>query len=251
MYDSINTDYGIGTILSNFDSEYINHVISDSIDLRFRPFNGPMPNMVDILNREFAIIKSKSPDYIDQVEDVRNETMINIINTICNYFNLTFAGPIDAMSIDEIYSVARTLYDVFVAQFTIHMNNFFVSYIIQNADSIYSYLERDSSAKKPKDSGIYAQKNYIDPKFVIIHANLNQVIINMAAYDITLNQLLSYILDPYTAQYISNMVVDNNDIYKNFYASYIRDPKTMAGVLTNIKLQLQSRTFEQIQVETK
>jgi predicted nucleic-acid-binding Zn-ribbon protein len=251
-YNTIDTDYGIGSILSNFDQEYINHIISDSLEMRFRPFNGPMPNMVDVLNRQFELVKTNSPDYMDKILDVQNETYINIINTICQYYNLTFTlSNTDNLNIREIYNIARTLYEIFVSQFTINMNNFFVSYIIRNADSIYSYLEKDPSAKKPKDSGIYAQKNYIDPKFILIHANLKQVVINMASYDITLHQLLSYMLDPNSAAIIGNMLVDNNDIYKNYYASYIMDKNTMAGVLTNIKLLLQSKTFEQIQIETK
>ena len=47
---SIDTDMAIGTILSNFDSAWIMHSIQDSLNMKFRPFNDPMPNFVDILN---------------------------------------------------------------------------------------------------------------------------------------------------------------------------------------------------------
>ena len=32
---SIDTDAGIGTILSHFDSEYVNHIIEDSLNMKF------------------------------------------------------------------------------------------------------------------------------------------------------------------------------------------------------------------------
>ena len=59
----IDTDAAIGTILSHFNSDYINHVISDSLNMKFRPFDSPMPNMVDVLNRQFDSIIPNSPDY--------------------------------------------------------------------------------------------------------------------------------------------------------------------------------------------
>jgi hypothetical protein len=37
--------------------------------------------------------------------------------------------------------------------------------------------------------------------------------------------------------------VDCGDIYKNHYASYITNPQTTAGVLTNVKLNLQAITL--------
>jgi hypothetical protein len=51
---SIDTDAGIASILSNFNSDYITHVVSDSLNMRFRPYEDEMPNFVDILERQFA-----------------------------------------------------------------------------------------------------------------------------------------------------------------------------------------------------
>lgn len=246
----IDTDAAIGTILSHFDSEYINHVISDSLNMKFRPFDPPMPNMVDVLNRQFESIILNSPDYINEVRNVQTETYKEIINMICSYYNLTFTGDFDSMNPQEMYGAAHTLYDIFISRFTEYMINFFVHYIINNSDSIYAYLNSDENSKKPKENGAYS-KSFIDPKFIIIHANINQVIYNMASYDISLQEMIGYFVDRNSADYLISVLQDNNDIYKNHYASYIIDQRYSAGVLTNIKLNLQSRTQEALNITTK
>ena len=247
-YNNIDTDAGIGTILSNFSTEYINHVISDSLNMKFRPFGSPMPNYVDILNRHFLSISANSPDYIENVSEVRSETFKEIILKICSYYNLQFTADLDSLDIEELYGIARTLYDIFISRFTDFMIDFFVSYIVNNSDAIYVNLEKDENTKRPKESGLYSPKNYVNPKFILIHANINQIIYNMASYDISLQELLNYFLTPIQASRLGSMLVDVNDIYKNHYASYILDQRYSAGILTNIKLKLQSRTQEAIKI---
>ena len=48
---SIDTDAAIGTILGNFETEYVNHVIDDSLKMKFRPFAEPMPNLADVIEK--------------------------------------------------------------------------------------------------------------------------------------------------------------------------------------------------------
>ena len=246
-YGSLDTDAAIGTILSNFSTEYVNHVISDSLQMKFRPFDGPMPNYVDILNRQLLSVYYNSPDYKDKVNEVRVETFREIILKICSYYQLSFIGDFDNMSPDEILGIAHVLYDIFISRFTDYMIDFFVSYIVQNADGIAAYLTNQEESNKPKESGLYEPKNYIDPKFIIIHANINQVIYNMASYDISLANLLLYFIgDKNMANRIISVISDCGDIYRNFYASYILDTRYSAGLLTNIKLKLQAKTTEAI-----
>ena len=241
---SIDTDRGIGTILSNFSSDYINHIIGDSLNMRFRPFSGPMPNMVDVLERQFLSIASNSKDYVDKVNEVRTETYKEIILIICNYYNLTFTGDFDSMRIDEIYGITHTLYDIFISRFTDYLIDFFVSYIVNNADSIASYLKTDDTVVKPKDTSIYSSRNYIDPKFILIHCNVNKVIYDIAGHDISLQALLNYFVEPNISSRLNDLLADNGDIYKYHYTCYITDQRYSASLLTNIKLKLQSRTQE-------
>ena len=203
-----------------------------------------MPNMVDVLERNFLAILNNCPEYADQTNQVRLDTYEEIIMTICKFYNLNFVGDFNSLSPEEIYSIGRTMYDIFIARFTDYMFNFFVSYIVNNADSIVSYLKVGEEYVKPKETGLYDPKMYIDPKFILIHANMNQVIYNMAGYDISLSMILGYFLNPVMAQKMSELLEDKGDIYKYHYASYILNPLFSADILTNVKLKFQAKTQE-------
>ena len=251
--NSIDTDAAIGSILSNFETPWIMHTIEDSLNMKFRPFSEAMPNFVDILERQFEVIKPQARDYADKVEETRLETYKEIIGKICEYYDLAFSEDIDSLSPVELHGVARTMYDVFVSNFTYYMIRFYTNYIVNNLSSIYDYLSRDPNVRKVKEKeNVY--RNYVDPKFLLVHQNLNTVVLNMTTYDIPLTMLLSYFLDPIYAQRMSQLLVDKGDIYKNHYAVYLQDQRYMADVLTVVKLDLQSVTqngnFQIVEPET-
>ena len=105
----------------------------------------------------------------------------------------------------------------------------------------------DDTVKKPRDKDIPV-KSYVNPKFHIIHANLNKIVMNMISYDIPLNTLLSYFVDQNTLYRLSMLLTDTGDIFKNHYAVYLQDQRYMADLLTSIKLKLQSNTQEAFSV---
>ena len=218
--------------------------ISLAIKNLFKAYSKEKMNFPISIISHSSTIPANSPDYVEQTNQVRIDTYKEIILNICNFYNLTFTGDFDSMQIMEVYGIAHTLYDIFISRFTDHMFNFFVSYIVTNSDSIAAYLKNYDHTIIKKDNGVYSAKNYIDPKYIIIHANINKVIYNMAGYDISLNDLLAYFLDQAKFQRISSLLIDNGDIYKTHYASFILDQRFSASVLTNIKLKLQSRTQE-------
>lgn len=240
---SIDTDIGIGSILSNFETAWVMNTIRDSLNMRFRAYDGPMPNFVDILNRQFETLVYASPDNREKILETRDQTYKEIIQVICEYYNLEFTGNYEEIQPVELYGIARTLYDIFISRFTIYMIDFYVNYVMNNIDPIYAYLNADENVRKPREKDIPV-KSYIDPKFLLIHANLNQVILNTASYDISLEDLLSFFTDANTRDVLIRLLDDRGDIYKNYYACYLRDERYMAEVLTSIKLKLQSKTQE-------
>ena len=191
---SIDTDMAIGSILSNFDTSWVMNTIHDSLNMKFRPFGEPMPNFVDILNRQFDSVIDAGPDYKEKINETKIDTYKEIITAICDYYGLVFTEPFEEINPVELYGIAHTMYDIFISRFTDYMIHFFVTYITQNIDSIYSYLMNDDTVKKPRDKDIPV-KSYVNPKFHIIHANLNKIVMNMISYDIPLNTLLSYFVD--------------------------------------------------------
>lgn len=239
----IDTDMAIATILSNFNSDYIHDIVEYSMKMKFRPFSEPMPNIVDVITRQLKSVLVNSPDYQDNVNNVIDETYKEIITYICDSYNLTFTGDLDSMPQDNLYSICRTLYNIFVSRFTDFYIDFLVNYIINNVDSIHAYLLNDPESIKPKDQdALYNASNYSNPNFILVHANINKVIYNMASYDITLYNLIDSFLDPSSASVIKSLLMDNGDIYKNYYAIYTRTLNTAAGVITTVKLKLQERT---------
>lgn len=242
-YNAIDTDAALAVILSNFESDYINNIVSDSLSRKFIPFSAPMPNLVDILERQFDAILVQSPDYREEVLACRRRTYFEILQLICNHYDLKMSFETDQIEDVEFYGIVRTMYETFVSSFTTYMINFFTSYIVQNADSIVAYLAQDPDAIKPKE-GTVDSLLYIDPKYILIHANMNRIIMNMTSYDIPMNQLFDYLFTPTVSARLANLFVDTGDIYKYHFASYVLDPTTGAGVLTNVKLNLQSITLQ-------
>ena len=244
---SIDTDMAIGSILSNFDTSWVMNTIHDSLNMKFRPFGEPMPNFVDILNRQFDSVIDAGPDYKEKINETKIDTYKEIITAICDYYGLVFTEPFEEINPVELYGIAHTMYDIFISRFTDYMIHFFVTYITQNIDSIYNYLMNDDTVKKPRDKDIPV-KSYVNPKFHIIHANLNKIVMNMISYDIPLNTLLSYFVDQNTLYRLSMLLTDTGDIFKNHYAIYLQDQRYMADLLTSIKLKLQSNTQEAFSV---
>lgn len=240
---SIDTDIGIGSILSNFETSWVMNSVRESLDMRFRPFQGDMPNFADVINRQFEAILAASPDYRDQVLLTRDETFKEIIEAICDYYNLEFTGNFEEIQPMELYGITRTMYDIFISRFTTYIVDFYVNYIKTNIDPIYAYLNNDPNVRKPREKDSPA-KSYIDPKFLLIHANLNKVILNTAAYDISMYDLLSFFTDQQTSAKLCTYLADKGDIYKNYYAVYLLDDRYMPELVTSIKLKLQRTTQE-------
>ena len=239
---SIDTDAAIAVLLSNFDSNYILSAVEESLNLKFRPFNTGSPNFVDILERQFIASLDAAPDYKDQVLDVKDETYQEIIKIICNYYNLTFTGSFDDISPSELYGIASVLYNIFVANFTDNMIEFISNYIINNTPSIYAYLVKDPNVRKVKDLEP-VPGTFIDEKFLLVQSNINTVIQNMAAYDIPLSVLLNYFCGYEMSTRLQELLLDNGDIFKNYYASYIMNQSTCSDVMTCVKLTLQNKVM--------
>lgn len=237
----INSERAVGTILSNFGSDFIMDVIDDNLKMKFRPFHSGSPNYVNILEQQFNMTKTMNPAYIDQIEEKRSTTYREIINRICTSYNLLFVGEQNnELNPNELYNIAAVLYDVFITNFTERMINFFVTYIVSNKEDIYKTIDGAEEYKKNKEITAYGRKIYTDSMLVVIHGNLNSVLDNIAGHDIPMTVLLTYLTDPNIASYLSTILQDAGDLYKYHYGSYIINPSTRAELFTAIKLSMQS-----------
>ena len=119
------------------------------------------------------------------------------------------------------------------------------NYIINNTPSIYAYLIKDPNVRKVKDLEPIPG-TFIDEKFLLVQSNINTVIQNMAAYDIPLPTLLNYFCGYEMSARLQELLLDNGDIFKNYYASYIMNQSTCSDVMTCVKLTLQNKVMNTI-----
>lgn len=236
----INSEKSVGIILSKFSREFIMDVIEDSLKMKFRPFNVGSANLVIAIEQNLKLALLQNPAYKDNIDSVRDNTYKEIISIICKYYNLSITDDASVYNTDQAFNLAYILYDTFITNFTTRMISFFVRYIMDNKEDIYNSIYNVDEIRKNKETVSYGKKMYTDPKLIVIHSDLNNVLGNIVAHDIPFNVLMSYLVDKDTANYLSNIIQDNGDIYKYHYASYIMDPITRPDVFTAIKFEMQN-----------
>lgn len=237
----INSERAVGTILSNFGSDFIMDVIEDNLKMKFRPFHSGSPNYVLILEQQFNVAKATNPAYIDQIEKKRMDIYREIINKICLSYNLEFVGDkYNDYNPNELFNIASLLYDIFITNFTNRMINFFVRYIIDNKEELYKTIDNAEEYRRNKEVTAYGRKIYTDPILVVIHGNLNSVLDNIAGHDIPINILIRYLTDDSISGFLMSILQDTGDLYKYHYASFITNQFTRSELFTAIKLSMQS-----------
>lgn len=237
----LNTEQAVSEILSNFNTNFIMDVISDSLKNKFRPYNPKGINYPFVFENDFAKTLAANPSFQDEIDTVRKQTYREIIDMICDHYNLTFTldqqGEVEP---DRYYSIAYLMYEIFVADFTPRMMNFFVNLILKNIDSICAQIKQPEDLKTTRESTAYGKKIYVDQKMILISSYMDQVVDMITSIDIPFNTLMTYLTDQKYAAYLSSILQDNGDIYKNHFASYLLNPITKPDMFTNIKLNIQA-----------
>ena len=228
---SIDTDRAISDILSNFSDDFIDDVLENSLQYKFSPFNIRMPNYPAVLEDNFRSIINNAPGYAEEITEKRQATYTNMINYICNHYNLMMTSDILD---EEVYTVCYMMYDIFVANFTEKMIDFFAQYILNHITQLAAAIDEEHRVIRTG----YAKKMYNGKtEIAIVYDNLDIVINIISALDISLQELLRYISDEATVMYLSKYLSDCGDIYKCHYASYLLSPATRTDMMTSIKLR--------------
>ena len=237
----ISTDYGIATILGNFSEDFIEDTIKESLSYRFRPYGLRSPNYPEIFNSQLQNIKDHSVGYEDQIEDKIVDVFTIVINVINNYYGFRINEDIPD---EQIYTISYMMYQIFVSEFTERMLNFYTQYIINNMENLLGYLANEKKSSKTS----YAKKIYNNEKYIAIYDNMNLVVDILAGLDIPLNTLIAYLSDQNTADFLTTYIAENDDTYKNRFASFIVDPSTKPDVITAIKFKFVQLTAENLEM---
>ena len=241
---NMNVDNALATILTNFDSNYIMHAIQDSLDYKFRPYCQPLPNTVYAWEQLFKQYSDSFESNKDEIDRVRVGTYIEIINLICDYYNLQF-NDID----QDYYSSAFLLYSVLVSNFTDNLIKFYTNYILKEKNFIYDNYNLGETRRNKDSSMLYSKKVFKNPKIGAIHANIDVVIDNMAYFDINLYNILDLIIeDKNIVRFLDSIISDKGDFFKYYLVPYTQIPKTRPDLITCIKLQLQKVAADQFDI---
>ena len=229
---NVNTDNMLSAILGNFDTNYIVDIVRDSINMRFRPFNTGMPGVI-AFEQNFNQIINNLEDYSQKQRtmEVRERTYQEIINVICQYYNLTY-NPDDNIN---TYSVAYYLYDLLVSNFSATIINFFTNYIVRNQDALFEQL-----AATKESLNNYSKKIYSNSHLSFIHSNLSKVMDNIGDLDITMSDLIRYGSDDQTSQsLLGSTIIENNNIFRDHFVSFLKNYSSRSELITCVKLALQ------------
>ena len=236
QYD-IATEQDITEILAHFDSEYIIATMQDKLENIDFASTLIQANIIASFEENFKLMKEQFPGDESNINIVRERVYIEIIDILCSKFNLQFNALDENI---DIYTAAFYAYDFLVCNRNNIMVNFFVSFIINNKDSLYSALNLDSIKKNKDSSLMYGKKVYADQKYILISANIEKVIKYISTLDIRLvNIFQSTYTNPEIVMFLDNAFADRGNFFNTYYCSIINHPEDLPIVITNIRLQLQ------------
>ena len=234
----IETDYEIASILNNFDDDIITDIISESLQYRLRVFGLRMANYPEILCGSINNILTHSVGHDQEIIEKKEALLLTIINTIAEYYGFEIAEEIQP---EQLYTVCYIIYQLFVSEFTDRMLNFYTQYIIDNMDSLIKYIKPEESSKS-----VYAKKIYNNQELGVIYDNISKVMDVIAGLDIALPELITYLSDKTTSDFLCNYIGAVDDIFKKHFAIFITDPTTKADVITAVRFKFVGATMENL-----
>ena len=231
IYDIV-AEGEIAELLSNYNSDFIFDMINDHISKRF--YYNPStstPNIVSSFELNFKDLASRYPSDADNIEQVRYETYLKVIDIICKSFNLEYVG-----NNPNVFNVAFYLYDFLVSGYSRNVINFFANYIYHNKDTICNAMDLYDKYKKDKSSSMsYIKKVYNDNTIAIIISRIKEVIYYISGFDIDIYTFLSFNYPKHVCDFIVSNVLPKNDIFKQEFCRVIEMPT----LLTDIRFSLQ------------
>lgn len=232
MFNAINTDKDLASILGRFSDDTIVNIIDEALVYKYRPFDNRMPNLPETISQQFNALRMCSSIDIDGINDREREVYYTIIDRICSAYRLTINAP--EIPSDKLYPLAYTMYQIFISEFTLRMLTFFSNYISSNRDMLINSIPDN---KKIDRKGSYTKKMFIDPSVITVYENMESIIDIIAGLDFPFYNLMEQLAGKQVAEFICQYIADTGDLYKNFYASYIYGQVTRTDMITSIKLR--------------
>jgi hypothetical protein len=212
--------------------------------MRFRPYSTAMPNIPASLEQNFKIQLAANPSARDEILTKRDQVYRQIIEILCNYFNLSYTGS------EDIYADAYYLYNFLVSDFTNTVIGFYVNFIMKEKKHLYNKLNLGEAKKNKDSSAAYSKKLYANNTIAMIHANIIAIVEEISTYDISLSDILEcrYMGDEVIcARHIEQIVQDNGYFFNHIRA--FTQGFYLPDAVNCIKLSLQSASEDMMRTQ--
>ena len=236
-YDIVN-EFNLAEMMEHFDSDYIFDIINNKLDNI--NYSNPLqePNVVTSFEETFKNWFERFPGDDSNIRIIRWQVYLDIIHVLCDRFNLRFNEEDDTIN---RYTAAYYLYDFLVCNRVNYIVSFFTSFIVNNKDSLCSYLNLEEYRKNKDTAASYGKRIYTDPKYGAISSNMVPVLQHIASLDISLyNIFQSIYTNPILLEMMDNIVADKGTFFNTYYASILDQPENLPIIIVNIRLALQN-----------
>lgn len=223
----------IADILSNFNSAYVMDVIDSNLRNRFA-YNPTLsnPNIVNSYELNFKGMLANFPTDADNIMSIRQETYLDIINKICNTFNMQYIGDEP-----DCYTLAYNVYDLFVSGYARNIINFFSRYIYRYCAEIYNNMGLEKYKKNKDSTTSYIRKAYGNVKYVdIIIARIREVVYYISGFDIDFYTFLTFNYSREMCDFLYANIVPLGNIFKDEFCKVVDNP----AILTEIRIAIQN-----------
>ena len=233
----ITNEYNMSEIIAHFDSNMMFDIINDKLESISYISTLQEPNMIASFEDQFKVMQEQFPGDSNNIKMIREQIYREIIDILCNKFNLSFNNIDDTI---DLFTAAYYLYDFLISNRNNIMINFFTSFIVNNKDSLYNSINLDIPKSGRDISSNYAKRIYNDNKYIVLAANMHKVLDRIATLNVQLvNIFQSTYVDYKLVQFLDNAFADRGDFFKDIYCSVLNKPEMLPVIITNIKLQLQ------------
>ena len=231
---NIEAENACAKLLTMFNTEYIYDICENALSIREIPSIVTTPNIVNVLDFAFSDLKNQFPGDEENIREVRAQTHLEIIQRLCREYDAIFMDPGD----EYHYILARNMYYFLVCGYVRSLIKFISSHIYKNRTELCNALITDAK-RKHASASIYSKQAYKnDPKLAIIVSNMSQTIDYIMGMDVTLYEILQYIImDKSIVEVICNSFKFNEDFF-NFYRRTLSNPVTRPAIEGSIQMQL-------------
>lgn len=242
-------DNELAYMLSKFNSDFIYMTVQESLNTRLRYYSMGAPNIISSYETIFKqmLVNYDDPDAHIDIEAKRQETYMNILKMICDYYQFVYQD----WDTYDLYTSVLYIYDLFVSNFQQYVIEFFVNFIVKEKNGLYQTITVD---EEKKGIGLaYSKKVIKDPKLAVICNFLDEIIATVCNMDIDLHQFISIALSNSIEKDIAkikeerlNAVLSTPvDFMKTFIAPIFAPESTFATTMfSSIKLILQQYALD-------